>query len=135
MAQIIPFTRTAFASALDSWTDNVELEADDRYKGFIFDFLFGVVHITPVKTGAAKGNWLVSKIKPQGTFDLDMVDPDGFSTIKKGEEVLKNSPPLIKFIVENNIPYIDFLEAGSSTQAPSGMVGVTLAALQAKYAR
>lgn len=37
------------------------------------------------------------------------------------------------FRVENNVPYIDKLEAGASRQAPKGIIGPTLTAIKGKY--
>jgi hypothetical protein len=37
------------------------------------------------------------------------------------------------FKVENNVPYIDKLEAGASRQAPRGIIGPTLTTIKGKY--
>ena len=55
-----------------------------------------VKDLTPVDTGFAQSQW-----------KLDEVNEEGFE-------------------ISNNANYIEYLENGSSTQAPNGMLGITL---------
>lgn len=58
-----------------------------------------IVERTPVDTGLAKASWV-----------LDMDTSDGIVDVE----------------IYNDVPYIIFLEYGSSDQAPHGMVEITL---------
>ena len=37
------------------------------------------------------------------------------------------------FVVQNQVPYIERLEAGASRQAPTGIIGPTLTQIKGKY--
>lgn len=90
-----------------------------------------VVRMSPVDTGRFRGNWMIGRGAPseaQGTEDRS----GGATTARIVSEV--TSAPLGGSIfLTNNLPYSIELENGSSTQAPAGMVGVTLARINAKY--
>ena len=112
----------------------------DVQKSFAFKLYSGIVQKTPVDTGRARGNWNVevgkddtstSERKTQQYHSKDdMPDPNDDESI----------------FISNNLPYIYKLEYGGygkdgksngsktvdgfSRQAPSGMVGVTLAKAQ-----
>lgn len=76
---------------------------------------------TPVDTGWARSNWLVSIAAPQRSV---LGEPDA---------VQAHPSPLVPMLsyhvrlgpvfVSNNVPYITRLDDGSSQQAPSGFVG------------
>jgi len=74
-----------------------------------------IIKRTPVKTGLARANWQIGVERNHDEVGLTPLSPD----IKKMRKVD------ILFIF-NNLPYIERLEAGSSTQAPVGMVGLAL---------
>lgn len=80
----------------------------------------GVIKDTPVDTGRARGNWQTSVGSP-ATGELDREDKSGAQVIA---EVHQKTPPGAGQVtlLTNNLPYIEALERGSSTQAPEGMV-------------
>ena len=94
-----------------------------------------IVMRTPVKTGRAKLNWQVSINEPaEGTID------EGFSpnisdgeVIEKGLVALAMLPPFSIVWIANNLEYIEFLEDGSSKQAPEGMVALTVQELEQMF--
>jgi hypothetical protein len=99
------------------------------------DALTGVVFLTPVDTGRAKGNWQVSLDVPAEGV-VDVIDRSGLQTISRGQSVIAQATRFPTVIwITNNLPYIDELENGSSTQAPNGMVAVTLERLGLAYDR
>ena len=105
-----------------------KLSGDDLLKvqkKLTLDVLSGVVLKTPVKSGRAKGSWQVSQGAPP-TGDVDTLDKNGGSTIVRGVGNLAGLRPFSVTFVASNLVYILPLEEGSSTQAPNGMVGVTL---------
>ncbi len=81
-------------------------------------------------TGRAKGNWQTTIGRPaEGT--VDDADKGGSRTIAAGLAALAALPPYSVVYLTNNLPYILVLESGSwSTQAPRGMVALTLAELE-----
>jgi hypothetical protein len=80
----------------------------------------GVINGTPVKHGRARGSWQTTVGTP-ATGELDREDESGAQAIA---EVNANTPPGAGQVtlLTNNLPYIEPLERGSSTQAPEGMV-------------
>lgn len=94
--------------------------------------LEGVVDMTPVKTGRARGNWQVTIGAPT-TTQLQTEDKDGGPTKTAGEAVIQSITTLGAVYLTNNLPYITELEKGTSTQAPQGMVRVTLDRVGAQF--
>ena len=89
------------------------------------------VGTTPVDTGRARGNWIVSIGNP----DLRIVDIEGSDTgqaaIEQGRGTigrwkLRQGP----IFISNSLPYIQALDSGSSAQAPSGMTDQAIKAGQ-----
>ncbi len=85
--------------------------------------LKGVVLSTPIDTGRARGNWQVSVSKPINS-STDTNDKAGSSTISKGAAttLAHKQVKYPIFWVVNNLPYIEELNRGTSTQAPAKFV-------------
>ena len=81
------------------------------------EFWNEVTKETPFKTGRARANWQIGK-----TVNDKMIDEG------KPQPPPGNITNAVKVWLFNNLPYIEQLEAGSSIQAPQGMVA--LAALK-----
>jgi len=105
---------------------------------FAFSLFNRVVMRTPVDTGAARQNWLVTL--NSGTEEADPSKTTG-SVLTDGGSVIDRARGDDKIIIQNNLPYIKKLEYGGFTkkpqtektvggfskQAPQGMVGLVLA--------
>jgi hypothetical protein len=89
-----------------------------------------IVFKTPVDTGRARGNWQASIDSPLHEIAAGE-DKNGGKTINKAARVIAGMKPLHAFFLSNNLPYIEALENGHSKQAPAGMVGVTIAEIEA----
>lgn len=97
--------------------------------------LFGsVIKMTPVDIGRAKGNWQCSIGSPI-TSETDRLDRsslgsiNGSSAFAEVKETVKGTGHVVW--LTNNVPYIRKLEysppgKGGSTQAPGGMVRLSL---------
>lgn len=92
--------------------------------------LFGsVIKMTPVDTGRAKGNWQCSIGSPitSETDRLDSAKLDSTNGSVAYAEVVKTVKGTGNVVwLSNNVPYIQRLEYGSSKQAPSGMVRLSV---------
>jgi len=92
-----------------------------------------VINKTPLDTGEARGNWQ-SSIGAPITTHTDRLDTEAGlaptsgtgSSLREAEEVARKSIKKDFFIV-NNAGHIVPLEYGLSTQAPAGMVRITVA--------
>jgi hypothetical protein len=110
--------------------------------------LMGVIMETPVDTGRARGNWMVTVGSPARTS----IGPEKFgapgsipekkaetqvaeATINKGEKIIKTASPRRQIIwITNNLPYIIRLEEGWSKQTPPNcMVALTVEKVKAQF--
>lgn len=95
-------------------------------KKVAFQLLEGIVNMTPVDTGRARGNWMVTIGSPSTEVKTETYDKVGAGTIAAGRSTIESLTTLGAIYLTNNLPYILPLENGSSKQAPGGMVQVTL---------
>ena len=91
------------------------------------DLLARIVLKTPVKTGRAKGNW-------QTSINVFSEEEKFSSTpVEDGARAVAKLPAFATVFLTNNVPYIVFLEQGSSQQAASGMVAISLEEMRAIF--
>lgn len=83
-----------------------------------------VVLRTPVDTGRARGNWQLTIGEPADSIIEEIRDPS--TVITAGAQELRALEAFTVIFITNNVPYIIALEGGHSTQAPRGMIGLTL---------
>lgn len=94
-----------------------------------------IVTATPVDTGRARSNWLVSlgspreevvppySPLPKGTDPGKLGEADNArAAIAQGLAVIGRRPPNVPIFITNNVHYIGELNAGSSAQAPAAFV-------------
>ena len=75
--------------------------------------------------GQAKGNWQASIGSPE-TGTTATIDKSGAATLASINGKTQNAPGNVWYLT-NNLPYVSTaLEYGSSTQAPTGMVRISL---------
>jgi len=102
-------------------------------RNFLISQLFGmIVYATPVRDGYARGGWHVS-VGGRGSTAPRPPDRDGSTTILAGLSALRGQSVFKDVWLNNSVDYIEELERGSSKQAPSGMVRVSLSAFKAQY--
>lgn len=107
----------SFGKDVEKFADKVEKAALAIFHGTSLDLFGKIVKRTPVDTGRLRGNWYATINTPSNQIDSgDQNRQQIVSNAKLGESV---------FFV-NNLPYASQIENGSSAQAPSGMVKVTI---------
>lgn len=92
------------------------------------EFVRDVVPRTPVLTGHARRNWQANFGSPTRN-ELPGVDKSGQATISTGISRIKAGKqrnPFLPLVIENNVPYIGRLNAGSSRQAPAMFVELAI---------
>jgi len=88
------------------------------------DIYTGIVSRTPVRTGRARASWTVGVGAPNLTVSPDVGTP--------GNPIPAPKPPILNLkkpepvYIDNALPYIQYLEFGSPTTVPTGMVAVTM---------
>ncbi len=92
-----------------------------------------VVTMTPVDTGRARANWIVSFRKPS-TAKLKGTDKSGSGTQAKGLAVINRWTVVAgPIFITNNLPYIVSLDEGSSRKAPEGMSAAAIQAARRQF--
>lgn len=122
----------SFGAALDKFAGDIEPKSRLIQRKIAFEALEGVVLMTPVDSGRARGNWQVS-VNAVINSQIENSDKSGGGTIAAGEAVMTSTPPNSIIWLNNGLPYIDALEHGHSQKAPEGMVALTANRLKNKY--
>jgi Tfp pilus assembly protein FimT len=118
-----------FQREISEYARKVPDKITELQKKLVLEALRRIVLSTPVDTGRARGNWQVTLGTP-AEGKLETTDQNGSDTIQKGVAVLDGLPPFQCVWISNNLEYIEFLEDGSSQQAPHGMVRLTVTQLR-----
>ena len=134
---------TAFAVRLQEIADKTNRKADDLVRDVITEVATALDGRSPVgdptlwkhppskgyKPGTFRGNWQpgIGSI-PQG--ETGRVDPSGEETLSAIISAIPEHPAGTIFYIANNVPYARTIEDGHSTQAPTGLVGLTAVEFQ-----
>jgi hypothetical protein len=92
------------------WAAKTKDAPRDAINIFAFDVFKRVVMKTPVDTGAARQNWLVT-INSE-TSDYDPSKKKGGRVMTDGGKVIESAKGDDKIFIQNNLPYIKMLEYG-----------------------
>ena len=107
----------SFWKDIDAFSKKVDKAATNIFRGTALSLLGKIIQRTPVDTGRLRGNWFSSINSPIVQIDGS---GEGINTTvvraKLGDSIY----------MVNNLPYAKVIEDGSSEQAPSGMVKVTV---------
>ena len=123
-------TAQEFRKGLTGFEANMLREIDLRIRRIGLELLKKLIDKTPVDTGHLRHNWQVT-INTQTDTELPGEDAGGIATFNREKVKLTNLGlgPLVVF--QNPAPYAEIIEMGrteksGSTQAPQGMVRVSL---------
>lgn len=116
-------TLQEFANRIRGIGTEVVVNADRNTAATAGLILTGVVTATPVDTGRARANWVVSMAAPNLSITQN-VDKTGQATITRGQGVAQRYRETSgqSIYICNNLPYIQRLNEGWSAQAPAGYV-------------
>jgi len=90
-----------------------------------------MVNSTPVLTGRARGGWRASLGAP-GSEGSTVLDPSSDATHAAMVSASDKKKPGEPLALYNNVPYIIYLDAGSSAKAPAGMTSAGLREIMRK---
>ena len=114
-----------FTDEVAAFAGNTERKLDVAIRKIGLELFSRVIVNTPVDTGRARANWQVAiNSVPTGTLELS--DKDGTAAISAADAEVSGLKAGDTIHLVNNLPYIQKLEDGSSTQAPAGMVGLAV---------
>jgi len=134
-----------FANQVQGWVQKTMAKSDTAVRMIALRMFTRIILKSPVLSGRFRGNWqLAIGSVPEGTLELD--DKTGTATIAKGAATVMgiNAGDTIYFA--NNLPYARRLEDGGypdgpkvengrSSQAPNGMVALTIQEFQSIVSR
>lgn len=110
----------AFERSL-SVLDDLQEEINQETRATALNLLRGLIRLTPVDTGRAKGNWFVGVNIPKREVNPERRQAqalaDGSTNIATARAIAYP-----EIIVSNNLPYIERLNNGHSMQAPKMFV-------------
>ena len=119
----------SFALDISKFVNKSHSNVDLVTRKIVFDIMRSVVRKSPVDTGRFKGNWQYGNGEmPTGVTAIHDADGRGTEVHMMGQ-VPQEASGKLHYIV-NNLPYSIRLENGWSSQAPSGMVGLTISEYQ-----
>lgn len=117
-----------FSISLEKWADKIPQDAVVPFvKKVTFELLRKVTMKSPVDTGRFRANWMVGI----GQADPSTVEETENVAIPRGMAVLGGYREPVAVHVSNNLPYASALEDGHSKQAPAGVVGISVAEINA----
>ena len=128
-----------FSASIKAFTDATTKQILDVKKEAAGEVLTRIVDRSPVgdpalwKTkpppgyagGRFKANWRAN-IGSVDDGTTTAIDPDGSLTKQVGKSMIETATAEQDIYISNSLPYAVPLENGHSTQAPSGMVGITV---------
>ncbi len=82
--------------------------------------------------GRARGNWQSTR-GASATGEVDRIDPSGAATAAAGQQVAAQIQAGEASYITNNVPYIERLNDGWSTQAPKGFVRAIIDRVAAQF--
>lgn len=119
----------SFALELAKFAEQATEAIDASLREIIFEVAGSLIRMSPVDSGRFRGNWQFSLMTPDNSTSLN-VDPTGAETLGRiVAEAGAFTAGQVAYIT-NSLPYAIPLEYGHSTQAPGGMVRITLARFQ-----
>ena len=113
----------SFTSDLRAFSQTAINNTEQVFRGSAFGIIRQIIRRTPVDTGRLRGNWQ-SDINRPATSTLNRLG-DSVS-IAEALAVCNRAELSDSIYLTNNLPYALPIENGSSTQAPRGMVKVTV---------
>lgn len=119
----------SFAADLSKFAQRASGNIDLVVQKVTMDLASGVIMKSPVDTGRFRANWMFGQgSMPSGTTEA--IDKGGAATLQGIiSQIGKTKAGGVSYIA-NNLPYGQVLEDGSSDQAPSGMVKLTITEFQ-----
>lgn len=114
----------SFANRIRKVARDIEPAVDDTLRKVALVANQTLIMATPVDTGRARANWQVSI---NATVDSETGDTNAQAAIERNKGVIADYQGG-EIIIQNNVPYIEALNNGSSSQAPAGFVEKALQA-------
>jgi hypothetical protein len=116
-----------FAADLQKLCERAGDKAELVVRRTALELQSGMVEASPVRSGRFKNNWQVG-VGAINTSTNDAADKSGSGSIGRTQVALTTWKPGQTIFLSNSLAYAKKLEDGSSTQAPFGVVRLTVQA-------
>lgn len=110
-----------FTADLNRFARSIDTEFATVIKRASFNIYGGIIRKTPVNFGTAQAGWII------GVNSTPALGVSSTAKIESAKLDILDREPYSLVIIANAVPYIRFLEMGSSKKAPEGMVAITIA--------
>jgi len=104
-----------------SIADELSMEVNKETRAIGINLLNGLTRVTPVDTGRVRGHWFVGLNTSIRAIDSER---RAAQAVIQGGSVISKAKALDypEIVLSNNLPYIERLNDGHSTQAPKKFV-------------
>ena len=116
-----------FTIGVNAFSAKVKVEQLQLKKKIAFKADELLKKATPIDLGTARNSW-IANLGDGGDFPID----NGMGNAAK---IMSDTDPNRPIVFGNGIEYIGKLDAGSSSQAPNGIVAPVMAALKTRFGR
>lgn len=124
-----------FAWDINGWLEKQVVQGSEAWaRQIMFDLVSEVVQRTPVKSGRARGSWLLS-VGMSAPRLWTPLDKSGDQTVFRALRNITEWQPGMPVQLYSHAPYMARLETGYSKQAPSGMLAGAVLAVLSKSRR
>lgn len=140
-------TASDFAANLKKYAEKKNIELHKLFVAVCLRAMENIVRRTPVGDptlwqnpapkgyigGTARNSWFITNGAPADSVVENAADKEGSGALQAGAQAIAQTKLGGTVYINNTLPYIRRLEHGWSGQAPSGMVKVTVAEIEAFY--
>jgi hypothetical protein len=114
-----------YKTGLKAFLKKIETRSLDVAKDVAIELSVKVIRRTPEDTSRARANWNPDINTINMDFDETKRAPGGRASIEQAKQVINGLKLGNAYSIANSTPYIEFLELGSSQQAPAGFLFLT----------
>lgn len=122
-----------FSEDLDKFAKVIGAGISEVRRKVSFALYTNITRRTPVDTGRLRASWFMSDAEPAGGTAPEGQRSGGGATQEAfGNVTATFAKPYDTTWIVNNLPYAGPIEFGHSSQAPAGMVRISLAEVEAE---
>lgn len=119
----------SFSRTLEQFRDQALEDMNEVFRRVMIEIGSTVIRLSPVDTGRFKGNWQFT-VEAPATASLDNYDKEGHDTVARLVADVQHLTFGQTAYLVNNLVYSIPLEYGHSSQAPTGMLRITINGFQ-----
>lgn len=120
-------TTAIFTSDVEAFAKAIDVNMQTVMRSIALRLWTKITQRTPVDTGRARSNWALAEGGPSSL--PPPLPGDSHTTVTPNVQFISGKGAIF---ITNNLGYVQYLEQGSSKQAPVGMVAISVAELEAE---